>query len=156
MIPAKVAKQLMKAGHFPGDSALEKEGICEKVTWPRCKHAFNGKRDDGTELVGKYLGESVDGKDIKLSDGFSENLEYFKLDFLNPFEVARGDAFQAIVPILWLMAGCIGKREDSKGSLPWVFSKRSPFAVLIREKDFPDFQGELRKRADIELDFSRH
>lgn len=149
----KVAKKLAKAGHFPGDKEYEQEGICENVTWPRCKHAFNGKRDDGASLVGKYLGMNADGKEIKLSDGFKENLEYFRLDFLNPNDVARGDAFQAILPILWMMAGCQGKREDSKGSQDWFIPKHAPFAVLIKEKAFRAFREALAERKDIERVF---
>lgn len=146
----KKAKKLAEAGHFVGDPAFEAEGICERATWPRCKHAFNGKRDDGTVLTGKYLGADNKGAEIKLSDGFKENLEYFRLDFLNPDEVARGDAFQAILPILWMMAGCRGKREESKGSQSWFIPKHAPFAVLIKEKEFRAFRDALAERKDIE------
>jgi len=81
--------------------------------------------------------------------GLLENIEYFRLDFLNPDEVARGDAFQSILPILWMMAGCRGKREDSKGSQSWFFPKRAPFAVLIKEKEFRAFREALVERKDI-------
>jgi adenine-specific DNA-methyltransferase len=80
-------------------------------------------------------------------------LTYFKLDFLDPAEVARGDAFQAIGPILWMMAGCCGKREDSKGSQAWFIPKHSPFAVLIKEKEFRAFREKLAERKDIEWVF---
>jgi adenine-specific DNA-methyltransferase len=149
----KIAKKLAKSGHFPGDSAFEKEGICENVTWPRCKHAFNGKRDDGTPLIGKYLGESSEGKDMKLSDGFKENIEYFHLDFIDPNHVARGDMFAAILPVLWVMAGSRGKREASKGSSDWFIPKKSPFAVLLKEKEFRVFRKKLTEREDIEWVF---
>jgi adenine-specific DNA-methyltransferase len=88
-----------------------------------------------------------------MSEGFAENLEYFRLDFLDPAAVARGDAFQAILPILWMMAGCRGEREDSKGSTPWFIAKHSPFAVLIQERRFRDFREALAKRDDIEWVF---
>src|SRR5439155_5147108 len=101
-------------------------------------------------LTGKYLGTDLAGKEMKLADGLNENLEYFRLDFLDPAEVARGDAFQAVLPILWMMAGCQGKREDSKGSQPWFIPKHSPFAVLIREKEFRAFRQKLAERPDIE------
>ena len=104
-------------------------------------------RDDGTALVGEYL----NGR--PMAEGFEENLEYFRLDFLDPAEVARGDAFQAIVPILWMMAGCNGKREDSKGSQAWFIPKQSPFAVLIKEKEYRAFRKELAERKDIEWVF---
>jgi len=72
---------------------------------------------------------------MKLSNGFKENIEYCRLDFLDPDQVARGDAFAAILPILWVTAGCQGPREDSKGSQQWFIPKHAPFAVLIKEKE---------------------
>lgn len=96
----KRAATLHAKGHFPGDTAFEQIGICESVTWPRCKYVVNGKRDDGVPLQGRYLDIEGYPKHLQWAHGFNENLEYFHLDFLNPAEVARGDAFQAILPIL--------------------------------------------------------
>ena len=88
-----------------------------------------------------------------MSEGFDENLEYFRVNFLDPDEVARGDAFKAIVPLLWMVAGCRGEREESKGSTPWFIPKYSPFAVLIQEKQFRAFREKLVERKDIEWVF---
>jgi len=140
-------KKLLRDGNFPGDEKYEAYGVCESITWPRCRNAVNGERENGDKLEGKYL----DG--VNFSEGFDENVEYFRLDFLDPSEVARGDAFKAVLPILWMMAGCIGKREDSKGSLPWFIPKQSFFAVLIKEKDFLSFRELLTKRGDIKWIF---
>lgn len=146
----KAAKRLARQGCFTGDSEFESVGICESVTWPRVKFAMEGKRDDGTTLKGNYIDLDGHPKGIRWADGFAENVEYFRLDFLDPDAVARGDAFKAIVPILWMVAGCRGEREESKGAAPWFIPKRSPFAVLIQEKHFRSFQAELTERNDIE------
>jgi adenine-specific DNA-methyltransferase len=122
-------------------------GICQAVTWPRCKFVVAGRRDDGTQLPGQYLNGRA------LNEGFDENIEWFNLNLVDPARVARGDAFQFILPILWLMAGCQGEREDSKGSRAWFITKYSPFAVLIREKDFLAFRAKLDQRKDIEWAF---
>lgn len=61
--------------------------------------------------------------------------------------------FQAILPVLWIMAGCHGKREESKGSQPWFIPKKSPFAVLVQEKQFRAFREKLKERKDIEWVF---
>lgn len=145
----KISKKLIKQGILPGDEKYEASGICDSVTWPRCKFAINGKRDDGTKLQGAYL--DIDGhpKQHKLADGFEENMEYFRLDFIDPDHVARGDAFKAVLPILWLMAGGLGEREESKGSTVWYMPKHSPYAVLIKEKDFAAFRKKLEERPDI-------
>jgi adenine-specific DNA-methyltransferase len=152
----KKGKRLVSSGIFPGDDAYEAEGICESVAWPRCKHAFNGCRDDGTKLSGKYLGKGSAGNEIKLADGLSENLEYFRLDFVDPVQVERGDAFEGILPILWMMAGAIGERESRRGSMPWYLPKHSPFAVLIQETKFNDFEEKLRERKRRHARLSRH
>lgn len=142
-VAEKRSRELFHKGLYPGDADYECEGICQSVTWPRCKYALNGSRDDGTELPGEY----ISGRG--LAEGFEENLEYFNLDFLDPAEIARGDSFQAILPILWMMARCQGAREDSKGSQPWFIPKHSPFAVLIKEKEFRAFRERLSDRKDI-------
>ena len=75
-------------------------------------------------------GDYLNGRNLQ--EGFDENLEYLKLDFLDPAQVERGDAFEGILPILWMMAGAIGERESRRGSSPWYLAKHSPFAVLIQ------------------------
>jgi adenine-specific DNA-methyltransferase len=90
---------------------------------------------------------------LEFSQGFEENLEYFRLDFLDPSAVARGDAFQGILPVLWMIAGCQGQREDLKGSQAWFIPKHAPFAVLIKEKEFRAFRETLAERKDIEWIF---
>lgn len=149
----KAAKKLNRQGYFLGDPVFEAVGISESVTWPRIKFVTNGKRDDGTVLKGTYIDLDGHPKGLRWAEGFDENLEYFRLDFLDPDEVARGDSFKAIVPILWMVAACRGEREDSKGSTPWFIPKHSPFAVLIQEKQFRAFREKLAERKDIEWVF---
>ena len=146
-VEPKVAQELNGKGAYPGDSEFEKRGVCDSVTWPRCKNIVQGHQDDGTELPGEYL----DGSPMR--DGFEENLEYFRLDFADPADVERGDAFEGILPILWLMAGAIGQRESRRGTATWYVAKHSPFAVLIQETKFRDFQKELRGRKDVQTIF---
>jgi adenine-specific DNA-methyltransferase len=132
---------------FPGDDEYERSGLSEAVAWPRCRAVVTGQRPDGKPVEGAHL----DGREY--SEGFEENIEYCRLDFLDPDEVARGDAFKAIMPILWMVAGCRGEREESKGSTPWFIPKHSPFAVLIQEKQFRAFCAKLVERKDIEWVF---
>lgn len=77
-------------------------------------------------------------------------MEYFRLDFMDSSDVERGDAFEGILPILWMMAGCIGEREDRRGATPFYIAKHSPFAVLIKEGHFADFAEKLEEREDIQ------
>ncbi len=139
----RTVKELNERGIFAGQPDFEKYGICESITWPRCKYVVNGKRDDGTELSGAYL----NGREMK--EGFEENIEYFRLDFADPSEVAIGEKFEAILPILWLMAGAKGKRENDKGEKGWFIPKHSPFAVLIDEHAFTQFKKVIANRTDL-------
>jgi adenine-specific DNA-methyltransferase len=139
----KAVNQLSEQGILAGHPEFEKYGICESVTWPRIRNTINGKRDNGTELTGKYL----NGREMK--EGFEENVEYFRLDFLDPHEVAVGEKFEAILPVLWLMAGAQGKRENDKGEKGCFLPKNSPFAVLIDEHAFTQFKKAITKRDDL-------
>ena len=146
-VEEKFAVRLRTAGSYPGDASFEKHGICENVTWPRCKCVLQGHREDRSPLPGKYLS----GREFK--EGFQENVEYFRLDFVDPALVERGDAFEGILPILWMIAGAIGEREPRRGTTPWYLAKHSPFAVLIRETKFGEFRKALRERPDISRAF---
>ena len=124
-VEEKLAKQLTKKGCFAGETDFEKNGICEAVTWPRCKYAIAGKRDDGTELPGKYLTLDKDGNEIALKDGFAENLEYFRLDFLDPHEVARGDALRGHLADPLDDSRLPGEAWKLAGGAPTGFSPRN-------------------------------
>jgi len=66
--------------------------------------------------------------------------------------VAYGDRFEAVVPILWLMAGAKGEIQSERGSRGagrWFIPQHSPYAVLIQEDYFADFKRELKGRPDI-------
>lgn len=58
-------RRLKKEGHFPGDNAWEAIGVCQSITFPRCKFAINGRRDDGTELGGEYLTGRFEEKEVR-------------------------------------------------------------------------------------------
>jgi adenine-specific DNA-methyltransferase len=139
----KLAAKLRAQGIEPGDAKYEQHGIGDSVTWPRTKAVISGKRQDGRKVPGAYLS----GRDM--AEGFEENAAYFKLDFLDPTEVNRGDKFESIVPILWMLAGCRGGPEVSRGSGKWFIPKHSPFAVLLKEDEFAGFTKALAERPDV-------
>ena len=143
------AEVLKLKGLQPGDLEWEAFGIFEYVTRPRLTAAITGVTAEGQSLRGDYKFTDK----FPLAEGLTENIEFYRLAFLDPDEVARGDAFKAILPVLWMVAGCRGEREDSKGSMPWFLPKNSPFAVLIQEKQFRAFREKLTERKDIEWVF---
>ena len=137
---------LREQGLQPGDAQWEKLGICENVTWPRVKSAITGQTPMGTPIKGSYKFTDP----FPMSEGFEENATYFKLDFLDPGDVTRGEKFESIVPIMWMLAGCRGACEVSKGSGKWFMPKNNPFAVLLNEDAFGDFVRKLEARPDID------
>lgn len=139
----ELSRHLQVQGLATGDPDYERHGICEAVCWPRCRNALQGRREDGTALPGTY----IDGTALSL--GFAENAEYFRLEFLDPHDVARGEKFAGILPILWLMAGAKGEREKVQGYGKWFIPKQSPFGVLLQEQHFRAFRAELHRRPDI-------
>jgi adenine-specific DNA-methyltransferase len=137
-------KELLAKGHEAGISEeFERNGICRAITWPRIKACVTGTRPDGDPIPGSYL----DGR--PMAEGFEENAAYFKLDFLDPDEVSRGEQFEAVVPILWMLAGSIGACSSSKGTGKWILPTGNRFAVLLKEDCFGGFRQELAKRDDI-------
>lgn len=138
------AKRLASEGIAEGSPEWDRHGVAQSVTWPRLQAAFTGARSDGTRLQGQYL----DGRDM--ADGFEENAAFFSLDFLDPGEVTRGEKFEAIVPILWMLAGCRGACHTAKGSGKWFMPKGNPFAVLMRDDAFREFVPALKERADVD------
>jgi adenine-specific DNA-methyltransferase len=146
-VEEKMAKSLIEEGYSVGQGEFDRHGICDAVTWPRCKFAIAGKRSDGTKLPG----ETADGR--PLSKGLAENAAYFKLEFLDPADVTRGVKFESIVPILWLLAGCRGACELSQGTGKWFVPKANPFAVLLKEDAFAEFLTKLAERPDIDHAF---
>ena len=142
-VDAKLSAKLAKDGVEPGSAEYEKHGICQAVTWPRVKAVLTGQRKDKTKLPGRYLDSRP------MSQGFDENAQYFELDFLDPSDVGRGERYEAILPILWMMAGAAGDLELAKGTGKYHFPKGCPFCVLLKEDHFKDFAAKLAERPDI-------
>ncbi len=49
-----------------------------------------------------------------MADGFEENVEFFALTYEDPDLVQLGLAFEAVSPLLWLMAGAQGTTEPGR------------------------------------------
>lgn len=78
---AKEEKQLVKAGYKKGDAEWEAYGIAHMVTWPRTRGSIEGIDFQGKKLKGEYLVNGIDGKPIKMSEGFDCNIKYLKCDW---------------------------------------------------------------------------
>jgi len=135
-------KQLNAQGYYRGDPEFEKHGIFEAVTKPRCAAAVSGKRADGTPIEGDYLNGRT------YAEGFDENVEFFRLDYLDGDQVELGNEFEAIHPVLWLAAGAKGKRPKRKKGDKFLIAPESRYAVLLDDSAFREFEEQI---ADADL-----
>lgn len=109
------------------------------------KRTFTSIKQQVQELLGPVLSDEEEKRPLK--DGFPANLEYFKLDFLNPTEIQMGRQFAAILPILWMIAGARGPLPDTPAAhAHWLIPADCPFAVLIQEKRFKNFHRHIEGR----------
>ena len=141
-------KQLIDAGHLPGDEEWESLGIANYVTWPRIVGCIKGKDIDGNVLQGNYGVDKetyelqklkvVEGDktktinayikkneplypklaELKVGDGFRSNAIFLKLGFLDKTSVALGMQFKELLPVLWMKAGAKGRCPEIKENCP--------------------------------------
>jgi adenine-specific DNA-methyltransferase len=109
---------------------------------------FNALKVQIAETLGPQI--VTENEKRPLADGFAANLDYFRLDFLDPQEVQMGRQFAAILPILWMMAGARGPRPEAPDAhAPWLLPSGCHFAVLMQETRFKDFVRHVENRADL-------
>lgn len=140
----KVVDQLHQQGIFRGDAEFEKQGIFSLVTRPRCEAVVTGRRPGGDVVPGAH----ADGRPF--AQGVDENIEFFRVDYLDADDVDLGNQFAAIYPSLWLAAGGVGKREDIGDEPDMLLPTAAPYAVLFREERFRRFSKAIEARSDIE------
>lgn len=102
-VGAKEERKLRKVGLRKGDPEWEAQGVYEYVTKPRITAVVTGERPDGS----------------RYGDTANANVEFFALTYESPWRVARGRAFDAIAPLLWMRAGARGRRIDTIPNTGW-------------------------------------
>lgn len=88
------------------------------------KVRFDTLRDEVQALLGPVLVPEEEKR--PLADGFTANLAYFRLEFLDKDRVALKRAFREILPLLWLKAGAIGPRPElpkGRGGVATFFAR---------------------------------
>lgn len=138
------AKTLRAAGHLPGDPEWEALGIFEHVTRPRITAAITGQTPDGEPVAGEYRFTD----EFPMAEGFEENVVFLELTYLDRNDVARGKAFEAIAPLLWLKAGGVGEMI-AKHSKKYAAPTEARYAVLFDVSHWQEFTDEVRDREDL-------
>jgi adenine-specific DNA-methyltransferase len=135
---------LRAKGDYPGSPNWEQRGIFYRATKSRIEAAILGVRADGSPVPHKL--KNADG--TRMSAGFKENVEFFELTYLDHNSVARGKAFEAVAPLLWMKFGALGPIID-KAKKPFAAPKDANYAVLFDINRWPEFIEALRGRTDV-------
>lgn len=142
-VNAETAAKLNKAGFFRGDPEFESAGVFESATRPRVIAATTGVRADGTPVEGEYL----DGR--AYSEGFAENVDFFRLDYFDSAEIEFGLRFAELHPLLWLRAGGIGEREELDPAKPLGLPQDARYAILFNPSGMAELLAALPGRPDL-------
>lgn len=145
-VDAATDDRLSEAGLLPGDPNYESEGIFLSITKPRIEAAVSGMSPNGEPYPQtrrfRYVGGGY------WAAGLKENVEFFDLEYLNRDTVARGKAFEAIAPLLWMKAGATGQRVDvDNGS--WSVPDGAVYGVLFNTNAWGPFAEAVRSRPDL-------
>jgi adenine-specific DNA-methyltransferase len=144
-----VAQKLSEKKVFRGDSEFEKHGIFEQVARPRCEAVATGLRPDGKPIPGNHLDALGRPQGRPFASGFDENIEFFRLDYLDPDEIELGGQFERILPALWLAAGGIGERETMSKKVDFSIPPTSTYGILFKESRFQKFRNALRSNPNV-------
>jgi adenine-specific DNA-methyltransferase len=139
------ARELRRKGSKPCDPEWEALGIFHYVTRPRVTAAITGRTPEGDKITGEY--RFVD--EFPMSEGFEENVEFLRLDYLDAEKVELGELFDRIHPLLWLAAGARGERPDVEPGVPFLITEDCGYAVLLKEDAFPEFSEALTGTSGI-------
>ncbi|WP_351223046.1 DNA methyltransferase [Streptomyces sp. NPDC002133] len=141
------AGALRAARLAPGEPAWEDQGIAEYITWPRIRAAVTGRNPQNRPVPGAYL----DG--TPMANGLQENVEFFRLAYLDRDSVSLGLAFEAIAPLLWLKAGAVGSRIDQVNAAGWALPDDAIYGVLFTPSKARSFVRAVRRRDDVRCVF---
>lgn len=113
---ATTRNALRRKGLRPGDAEWEANGVCQAVTTPRLTN-------------------------VATASTMHQNVEFYRLTYLNPKLVELDLAFKSIAPLLWMRAGSEGRRIDERTD---TFDIADTYAVLFHV----DASGPFLKAVD--------
>lgn len=147
-VNAATSAALNARGAFRGDPTFEAAGVFESATRPRVKAVVTGRRPDGAMAEGTYKEDPVI-PEREFAEGFEENVEFFRLDYVDPGAVELGMHFDELHPLMWLAAGGIGEPTEVDQGAPFALPAGSPYAVLFDPSGVPGLLAALAGRDDV-------
>ncbi|MBA3328371.1 MAG: site-specific DNA-methyltransferase [Solirubrobacterales bacterium] len=145
-VSSEEQKELREKRLRPGDSEWEALGICDYITKPRITAAVTGRTPEGAPVSGEY--KFVD--EFPMADGFEENVEFFTMTYEAPRAVAHHRSFEAVAPLLWLLAGARGSRIETPTD---NFAVADAYAVLFDTDCSGEFLAALHGAAGVRTAF---
>lgn len=144
-VAADEQKALREQGLRPGDAEWETFGICDHITKPRVAAAITGKTPDGKPVDGDY--KFTD--EFPMSEGFKENAEFFTVTYETPIAISHNLAFARIAPLLWMRAGCRGRRIEKIPVAGWEVA--DTYGLLTELDRATPFLKSVRKAAGLRI-----
>ncbi|MBR9898083.1 MAG: site-specific DNA-methyltransferase [Gammaproteobacteria bacterium] len=141
----KEQRSLRKRGLRPGDYEWESMGICDYITKPRIEAAIRGQTPAGDLVKDEYKFTDI----FPISDGLSENAEFFTLTYESPLAVSHNLAFERIAPILWLRAGSKGEKIEKIPTEGWAVVEA--YGVLVDLDKTNEFTTKIKNIATCKL-----
>jgi adenine-specific DNA-methyltransferase len=124
------ARALRAEGVEPGGLEWERRGICQAITFPRCKYVIEGSRGNGAKLPGDYLTGRTEEQEIRR--------DIRSMDFVSPESVTTSKGRESL-------AGAIGfSRSKVNGDSPFFLAQDESVAALLDPSALEAFleQGE--------------
>ena len=131
-------KKLTKKGIYREDSEWEKYGICRSITWPRTKYTINGRRDDGTVLVGDYVLSKTEKKCKKRT--------FKKVDFISAEELKDLKVKKSFTELFGTSRVPISL---VKSDTHYIVSEKSPVTILFDTGFAEEWFEELEDKDNI-------
>jgi adenine-specific DNA-methyltransferase len=129
----------------PGDDDWEKWGICDYITKPRIRAAIEGLTTKGNPIEGDYKFNDI----FPMSMGLEANAEFFTLTYETPIAINYNLAFEHVSPLLWIRAGCKGKRIEKVPKSGWEIADN--YGVLIDLDKSSQFCKALNSIKEVKL-----
>lgn len=127
----------------PSDEEWQKYGIARYITWERIKAAMTGINTKGEPIKGDYKFT----EEFPMSDGFKENAIFCELTYENLWDIRLDRAFNAVAPILWMLAGCKGPIIEKLGK---GYATTCNYAVLFKYDAVSKLVEALKNKPSIE------
>ena len=126
--------RLRTTGHSPGDKVWESNGICQSVTFPRCKFVINGKRDDGTQLAGEYLTGRFEEQEVRRA--------------IRPLDFATVDTLSSKKAREALAVAVDFTKSKVTGEESFLLDEGEKVAVLLEQTELTEFIEEGEEWAE--------